>query len=131
MPGASRSRKPSARRTSELLQAHALSLPEAWVDHPWDETVIKVRKKIFVFFGTEGSPDPGFGVKLVESHGEAMSLPGVTPSGYGLGKSGWVSIQYSPDLPPPEVLFEWIEESYRLVAPKTLGRLLDADRLQS
>jgi predicted DNA-binding protein (MmcQ/YjbR family) len=127
MTGRPRAKKATAEKTSELLQAHALSLPEAWMDHPWEETVIKVRKKIFVFFGTEGDPEPGFGLKLVESHGEAMSLPCVTPSGYGLGKSGWVSIKYSPDLPPPEVLVEWIEESYQLVAPKTLGRLLDAD----
>jgi hypothetical protein len=31
-----------------LLRA-ALSYPEAWEDHPWGETVVKVRKRIFVF----------------------------------------------------------------------------------
>ena len=34
----------------------ALSLPEAYEDQPWEEdTVAKVRKKIFVFVGGEGS----------------------------------------------------------------------------
>ncbi len=33
------------------LMAHGLSLPEAWEDHPWGETALKVRKKVFVFSG--------------------------------------------------------------------------------
>ena len=33
------------------LVAYALSFPEAAEDWPWDERVIKVRGKIFVFLG--------------------------------------------------------------------------------
>ena len=44
---------PAAR--SRLI-AFALSLPEAVEDQPWeDDTVAKVRKKIFVFFGGPSS----------------------------------------------------------------------------
>lgn len=105
----------------EALRDFALSLPEAWEDHPWEETVIKVNKKIFLFLGTEG-----FGVKLLsETHGHALSVTGAAPSGYGLGKAGWVSVPAAADLPDIEVLMDWVEESYRAIAPKRAIKLLD------
>ena len=33
------------------LLDYALGLPEACIDHPWGEDVVKVRKKVVVFFG--------------------------------------------------------------------------------
>jgi predicted DNA-binding protein (MmcQ/YjbR family) len=107
----------------QRLRKHALSLPEAWEDHPWGESVVKVRKKIFVFLGTDGSDEPGIGVKLSISQPLALAQPGVTPSGYGLGKAGWVNVRISADT-PFEMLREWIDESYRTVAPKTLAAQL-------
>ncbi len=120
--------EPVARLRAELRD-RALELPEAWQDHPWGETVVKVRKKIFVFLGVDdGSYPPGVGVKLRGSLDEALGLPGVTPMGYGLGKAGWVMVSFEPEPPPGDLLLDWVEESYRLVAPKTLVALLDADR---
>jgi predicted DNA-binding protein (MmcQ/YjbR family) len=113
----------------ELLD-FALSLPEAWEDHPWGENVAKVRKKVFAFFGVaDGSHPAGLTVKLPESGDHALSLPEGSPTGYGLGKAGWVTITLSTDLPPRDVLTDWIMESYRCVAPKTLAaKLPGADR---
>lgn len=105
------------------LLEYSLGLPEAYLDHPWGEDVVKVRKKIFVFFGTDGSDEPGLGMKLSYSQPMALAQPGVTPSGYGLGKAGWVSIRISTDM-PFEMVREWIDESYRAVAPKTLAAQL-------
>lgn len=111
----------------ERLRTFALTLPEAHEDGPWGETVVKVRNKIFVFLGTDGAPDPGFGVKLQESHEEALATPGVTPSGYGLGKSGWVNVVLpAAATAEPELYREWVLESYRTVAPKRLVAALDA-----
>lgn len=111
------------------LRDRALELPEAWEDHPWGETVVKVRKKIFVFLGVDdGSYPPGIGVKLRDSLEEALGLPGVTPMGYGLGKAGWVMVSLEGQPAPRDLLLDWVEESYRLVAPKTLVRQLDDDR---
>lgn len=116
-------------RLRAALRDRALELPEAWEDHPWGETVVKVRKKIFVFLGVDdGSYPPGIGVKLVASHEEALGLPGVAPMGYGLGKAGWVTISFESEPPPGDLLLDWVEESYRTVAPKTLAALLDTDR---
>ena len=103
------------------LLEYALNLPEAYIDHPWGEDVAKVAKKVFVFFGIEGSGDPGMTVKLSASQPLALAQSGVTPSGYGLGKAGWVTVRFSAGL-PIEMLREWIDESYRTVAPKRLVR---------
>jgi predicted DNA-binding protein (MmcQ/YjbR family) len=108
-------------RVSDLraeLRAFALSLPEAWEDHPWGERVAKVRSKVFVFFGRDDSTL--ITVKLVESHGHASSLPGVEPTRYGLGRSGWLNVPVDAPGATPELLRDWIEESYRIVAPKRL-----------
>lgn len=100
------------------LLSFALSLPEAWEDHPWGETVAKVRKKIFVFMGSESIT-----VKLDESRMHALSVAGAAPSRYGLGASGWVTVPVAGVA--LDVLRDWVEESYRIVAPKRLVALLD------
>jgi hypothetical protein len=47
---------------------------------------------------------------------------------YGLGRHGWVTIQLSdPSVPGIGVLRDWITESYRMVAPKRLVKLLEED----
>lgn len=107
------------------LLTFALSLPEAVEDHPWNETVAKVRKKVFVFFGGDPSANR-ITVKLVESHGHALSIEGAEPSGYGLGKAGWVTVPVDAEGVDIDLLCDWIEESYRIVAPKRLGAVLDA-----
>jgi predicted DNA-binding protein (MmcQ/YjbR family) len=112
---------------AELLE-FALSLPEAWEDHPWGESVAKVRKKVFVFFGVDdGSHPAGMTVKLPESGDHALSLPEGSPTGYGLGRAGWVTVRLTSSLPAREVLTDWIMESYRSVAPKSLAAKLIGD----
>ncbi|MFT5290264.1 MAG: putative DNA-binding protein (MmcQ/YjbR family) [Planctomycetota bacterium] len=118
---------PQERARGDLL-AFALGFPEAHEDHPWGEVVAKVRKKVFVFFGG----DKGFGlsVKLPESKFEALLLPFTEPTGYGLGKSGWVTARFEEGFDPPVALLSiWIEESYRAVAPKTLLKQLDPNHI--
>lgn len=109
---------------AELLR-FALTLPEAYEDRPWGETVIKVRGKVFIFLGAQ--PDAvAFTVKLPRSQGYALSLPYAKPAGYGLGKSGWVTFHTTLDtaieLP---LVKEWIVESYRAIAPKKLAALAE------
>ncbi|GII87671.1 hypothetical protein Ssi03_56610 [Sphaerisporangium siamense] len=117
--------------TRERLRAFALGLPGAHEDFPWGESVVKVNKKVFVFLGLEeptGKWRPQFSVKLGGSHGHALSVPGAAPTGHGLGRSGWVTVPFTDDMPDGEVLDDWVEESYRIVAPKRLVAELDASR---
>ena len=120
------------RTAAAALRAFAGGLPGAYEDHPWDELVIKVNKKVFVFFGLETELERRLylGVKLPATGVYALQLPGVTPMGYGLGKAGWVALQVPADaaLPALDMLQEWVEESYRAVAPKRLIAQLDAAR---
>ena len=113
----------------ERLRDFALTFPAAWEDHPWGEVVVKVNKKIFVFMGDADRESPGIGVKLVDaaSHEHALSFDGVEPSAYGLGKSGWVSVPLAA-VDDDGLLEDWIEESYRNVATKTLIKQLDLTR---
>lgn len=112
------------------LLSFALSLPEAYEDRPWGETVVKVRGKIFLFWG-DAPTALAFSLKLSRSHGYALSLPDAKPTGYGLGKSGWVSFHTTLDttLEIPLVK-EWIVESYRTIAPKKLAAQLAFNQQQ-
>ena len=107
------------------LKAFALGLPGAWEDHPWGETVVKVGKKVFVFLG--GEERVSMSTKLPDSGEAALTMPFTSPTGYGLGRGGWVTSAFEPgDDPPVDILCDWIEESYRAVAPKKLVAELDA-----
>lgn len=115
-------RKASPRKT---LLDFALSLPGAYPDHPWGETVAKVGKKVFVFLGHDERA-VGFSAKLPASSEAALLLPFAKPTGYGLGKSGWVTASFDEgEDVPVDLLLGWIEESYRAIAPKKLVAELD------
>ncbi|MFI9759397.1 MmcQ/YjbR family DNA-binding protein [Streptomyces sp. NPDC051963] len=113
----------------EKVRAFALGLPGAAEEFPWGETVAKVNKKVFVFMGVvDGSYPMGVTVKLKdeEAHAHALTCPGAEPAGYGLGKAGWVSIPLEQQgAPAAELLCDWVEESYRTIAPKKLIAELD------
>ena len=112
---------PSGAAVRKALLAFAFALPEATEATPWGETVAKVKGKVFVFFGRD--QDFGFSVKLPESGTALLNMPFAEPTGYGLGKAGWVSIHWRPNM-PLEMLQQWLLESYRAVAPKKLAALV-------
>ena len=85
--------------------------------------MVKVRGKIFVFLGPEGSRR--ISLKLAESHEHALAIEGAQPTGYGLGRSGWVTVPLRAPGVSLGVLRDWVEESYRIVAPKRLVAVLD------
>ena len=116
----------------QRLEAIASRLPGAErVDiEAWDgEPTFRVNGKNFVFCGPEGS---SISVKLPKEEAAAVVAtdPSVTPTGYGLGRHGWVSIELGsrPSAARWQEVEEWIRTSYTLVAPKKLARqVLDED----
>jgi len=102
------------------LRHYALSFPEAVEEFPWGERVIKIRNKIFVFLG-EVEGKLRVAVKLPVSAEMALTLPFTTPTGYGLGRAGWVTARFrASDEVPLDLVKEWIAQSYRAVAPKAV-----------
>ncbi len=102
------------------LREIAMGYPEVTEDFPWGHRTLKVKGKAFIFLALDGQ-GLSMSVKLPQSNGAALMLPFAQPTGYGLGKSGWVSAHFGPrDTPPVEMLRQWIDESYRAVAPKKL-----------
>ena len=117
----------AAAKYVRVLVELALAYPESVEEHPWGHYAIKVRGKAFVFLAT--SPDGlKMSAKLPDSHLEAKLLPFAEATGYGLGKSGWVTASFAVDEVPPVALLEsWLEESYRAIAPKKLVAVLDGE----
>ena len=112
---------------ASALVSFALKLPGAEEHFPWGERVAKVNGKVFVFLGKPAGKAFSMSVKLPASSAEALDLPFTESTGYGLGKSGWVSASFEPgEEIPVGILMGWIEESYRAIAPKKRVAELDA-----
>lgn len=109
------------------LRELGLKYPEAGLKRPWPEHLdLVVRGKTFAFMNVEGLPLK-ISCKLPHSRSEATAQPFASPTGYGLGRSGWVSAAFDPESEPPVALLkQWIDESYRSQAPKTLVKQLEA-----
>jgi predicted DNA-binding protein (MmcQ/YjbR family) len=116
---------PKAGPAEAALCRYALTLPSAREEFPWGHRVAKVNKKIFVTFGNDEQAF-AMSVKLPGSAELALTLPFAEPTGYGLGKSGWVTARFTAkEAPPLDLMRAWIDESYRAVAPKKLAAVLD------
>jgi predicted DNA-binding protein (MmcQ/YjbR family) len=112
--------QPRFPREESALREHALSYPETAAEFPWGHPVFKVKGKAFLFMSQEES-FLTLSVKLPLSGTMALTLPFAAPTGYGLGKSGWVTARFNAkDKVPIDMLNEWVDESYRAVAPKKL-----------
>lgn len=113
----------------DVLREGSFRYPGAYEDHPWGESVAKVDGKVFAFFGLPEADGhyATFTVKLPRSSDDALMLPFVKATGYGLGASGWVTVT-PPDDWPVDPFLEWVEESYRSVARKRRIAQLDAQR---
>ncbi|HTW85123.1 MAG TPA: MmcQ/YjbR family DNA-binding protein [Candidatus Sulfotelmatobacter sp.] len=111
------------------LKTFALGFPGAYEDSPWGELVAKVDKKIFVWLPTPDDDRVRLVIKLRgDAHAAALAAPGASPTTYGLGNAGWVTVPHVEEL-PIALLRDWIEESFRLVAPKR--RVAELDRRPS
>jgi predicted DNA-binding protein (MmcQ/YjbR family) len=92
---------------------------EAWGGEP----TFRVGGKNFVF----ASPDASsITVKLSPDEAAAVIAtdPHASPTGYGLGRHGWVSISLAGRISAARwrEVEEWVRISYSLVAPRRLAR---------
>jgi predicted DNA-binding protein (MmcQ/YjbR family) len=109
------------------LREFGLKYPGAHYKSPWPGHLdLAVNDKTFAYLSLEGQP-LGIQCKLPRSMLDVLQLPNAKPAPYGLGKSGWVAVQYEEgDEIPVATLERWLDESYRAQAPKKRIKELDA-----
>lgn len=111
------------RIVARLPEAERVDI-EAWGGEP----TFRVRGKNFVFTDQAAT---GLSVKLPKEEAAAVVAtdPSATPTGYGLGRHGWVSVEVGEDAGPDrwDQVEEWVRTSYTLVAPKTLAKVVLAE----
>lgn len=107
-------------RAESALRECALAYPGTVEEFPWGHRALKVRGKTFLFLAVFDDT-LSLSVKLPVSGRLALTLPFASPTEYGLGKSGWVTARFAAgDEVPIDMLREWVDESFRAVAPKRL-----------
>ena len=114
----------------ERLERIVVRLPEAErvnIEAWGGEPTFRVRGKNFVFTDEAAS---GITVKLPKEEAAAVVAtdPKAQPSGYGLGRHGWVSIELgSASESRWQQVEEWVRTSYTLVAPASLAKIVLAE----
>jgi len=115
----------------ERVEQIALRLPEATrVDiEAWGgEPTFRVNGKNFIFANPEATT---ISVKLDKGEAEAVVATDdlVTPTGYGLGRHGWVTVAVGKATSAKRwrEIEDWIRTSYTLVAPRRLARQVIAE----
>ena len=98
----------------------ALAYPEAREELWEGERVLKVRRRAFLLLKSDDRCLQ-VSARLPASREAALKSPFAQPVQYRLGRSDWITARFaSGDEPPMELLWEWIDESYRAAAPRAL-----------
>jgi predicted DNA-binding protein (MmcQ/YjbR family) len=122
-PAMAKTGKASAGSDSVLreLRAFGLAYPAAHTKSPWPGHLdLAVKDKTFAYMSVEGEP-LSISCKLPHSWPTALKLAFAKPTGYGLGKSSWVTATFAAgERLPVDLLKAWIDESYRAQAPRRL-----------
>jgi predicted DNA-binding protein (MmcQ/YjbR family) len=121
----SAAKKPGLKAAEAALRKFGLAFPETTEDFPWGHRALKVKGKMFAIMNMDAD---GFtvSVKLPHSADFALMQPFAEPTGYGMGKSGWVTSSFGKkDKVPVGLLCEWMKESFRAIAPKKIAASLE------
>lgn len=125
---AKKSASPASFKSSfDKLRTFALDYPDTIEDFPWGHNAFKVNKKVFLFLVNDTDKKMlSMSIKLPKSGKSALKHSFASPTEYGMGKHGWVTLRFSPgDSVPVEQITDWIDESFRAIAPKKIVAFLD------
>ncbi len=110
----------SEHRTIVGIRQIAESFPEVSVGTVCDKDAYKARNKNFLFLWADDT-EYKLKLKLADNLPEAQQRAQAEPEFYSIGSSGWVDVEMPLKKSPPKALLRrWIEESFRLNAPKKL-----------
>ena len=110
----------------EKVREICLALPDTVETMTWGSPHFRVKDKIFAGFGGEGER-PTVGVKLEKEDASFLvaSDPRITRAPY-VGKHGWITMDVGGRVSWTRVR-EYVETSYRLIAPKRSIKKLDGE----
>ena len=101
----------------EQLKQYCAAKPEAVEDHPWGETVFKVKGNVFTFLGMPDSESTAITVKArPEDRDGLIALPFISVAPY-VGRYGWVKVAIVDDA-ALEMAIDLIDVSYEQIAAK-------------
>ena len=122
----------SLKSVFETLRASALDYPDTIEDFPWGHNAFKVNKKVFLFLVNDTAKRIlSMSIKLPKTGKAVLKNSFASPTEYGMGKHGWVTLRFSPgDAVPVEQITDWIDESFRAIAPKKIVAFLDDDEAE-
>lgn len=108
---------------AKALRKAALHYPQTVEDFPWGHSAMKVAgKKTFLFLSGDEAGGFSCSVKLPFRADEALKIKNAKPTEYGLGRAGWVTLTFTAKAKAPLAKLEdWLDESWRAVAPKKLS----------
>lgn len=119
--------KSSLKSVEKKLRQFALDYPDAVEEFPWGHSAFKVNKKVFLFLANDKGA-LSMSMKLPRSGKAALKNSFASPTEYGMGKHGWVTMRFEAgDKVPFDQLTDWIDESFRAIAPKKIVAFLDDD----
>lgn len=119
-------------RAEAELTAYGLTFPETTTGPAWQTTRgLYVRKKMFGVFGEKAQPLDALTMimKLPISAEMAQELPFVRESRGWYKQHNWIIAHFGAGddiLAEMPTLKGWLKQSYLAVAPKKLGRMVDA-----
>ena len=111
----------------KAIRKIALSYPDVDEGSSCVNRAFKAGKKAFLYMGMK-EDTYNLRLKLSNSLDEAETLEKKSPDNYSVGAHGWTLLTFHHTKQPPKKLLErWIDESFRLLAPKALVAQLDND----
>ncbi|MGI9596861.1 MAG: MmcQ/YjbR family DNA-binding protein [Acidimicrobiales bacterium] len=110
---------------SETIRDHAMTFPETEEGSSCVNRAFKAGGKNFAFLG-EKEDQCNLRLKLAASIPEIAARAEDEPDRWEVGKGGWTMLRFPPDDPPPtDDLERWVTESFFLLAPKKVSKLVE------
>lgn len=117
-------------RQWDRVREFARSFPAAFEDFPWGVPVVKIATgwkwpPLFLWLGARDVDAPAVYVKLTDSYEQAVAIAGAFPTAMS-GVGQWSRLTVPLPVSDVDLLFDWVDESYRNVAPKRFVAMLDS-----
>jgi predicted DNA-binding protein (MmcQ/YjbR family) len=104
---------------SRRLYEHCRAKPDAWEDHPWGDTVFKIKDKVFAFLGHRHAPSVT--VKAPPDELEILLAASFIKRSRYIGRYGWVTVTIEDD-EALQLALDLIDDSYEIVKSRQRPR---------